>query len=138
MENIKFILICSAIALIFSIQLDAQQSTKKNIHTSYVPADLADTVIKRFSNSETEGITFLVSSNLKENTLFIKTNYTGTYNIRFIDYWGKNHIDFENLSADIAIDLAVFERSIFIVNISDEQDNKLISSQIVNLRKKYY
>jgi DNA-dependent RNA polymerase auxiliary subunit epsilon len=115
----------------------AQKNTRlKDFDTRYVEKSSSDSIIKVFSNSEPEGVTFLVSTNVQVDRLFIKTNYTGQYNVRFIDYWGRNHIDFENVSSDFDVDLKQFDRSIFVMNISDEKDNKLISSQIINLKRR--
>jgi hypothetical protein len=124
------------LVLFISIASFAQNTKVKDFQTQYIAKSSSDSTIKVFSNTEPEGITFLVSTNVQVDRLFIKTNYTGQYNVRFIDYWGRNHIDFENVSSDFDIDLKQFDRSIFVMNISDEKDNKLISSQIINLKRR--
>ncbi|MBN2486686.1 MAG: hypothetical protein JXB34_12000 [Bacteroidales bacterium] len=125
-------------ALIISIASSAQNQGALAMNTHYVPYTMSDSLVKTFSNSEIPGVTFLVSSDLKENTIYISTNYSGKYNVRFVDYFGRSSVVFKNQSSNIAIDLAHFERSIFVMNISDEKNNKLISSQVLNLKRRIY
>lgn len=128
-----------SLAIVFiCLTSNAQKSGTLAMNTKYVSTGTSDSIVKLFSNSEPKGVTFLVSSDLKENTLFIKTNYTGKYNVRFVDYWGRSSVVFRNVSKDVVIDLAKFERSIFVMNISDEQNKELISSQVINLKRRLY
>jgi hypothetical protein len=134
MKYFKLSLVFAMICMVSS----AQNTEKLPVQTKYVSKGVSDSLVKVFSNSESQGVTFLVSTDLKEEMLFIRTNYPGRYNIRFIDFWGRNSIDFKDVTSDIVISLETFERSIFVMNISDERNKNLISSQIINLKKHLY
>jgi hypothetical protein len=128
----------SLIAIIICLAINAQKREEIALNTKYVSHSSVDSLVKLFSNSEPRGVTFLVSSDLKENSLFIKTNYAGSYNVRLVDYYGRTSIVFKNITSDIVIDLADFKPSIFVMNISDDKNNNLISSQVINLKRRLY
>lgn len=132
--NRKFTIVL--FAWLLCIASYAQKFEPLSIDTKFDPAETSDTLVKLFSNSEPPGVIFLVSSDINKKTLFIKTNYTGNYNVRVIDYWGRNSILFQHVTNDMVIDIADFENNIFIINITKEHDNKLISSQVINLKRR--
>ena len=95
-----------------------------------------DTVKKLFSNSDLPGITFLVSTNIRENQLKINTNFTGTYKVRFVDYYSWTRKVFKNNNSDITLNLSEFEKSIFIMTIMDSE-NRTLTSQVINLKRRH-
>lgn len=132
MKNLFYIL-----TLFFCMQVSAQ--SEDPIYAMNMPAhehESVDTTTKRFSNSESSEYTFIVNPDLNDNSLLIKTDYTREYKVRFIDYWGKSRKVYSNVSSDKKIDIADLERGIFIMNIFDEKNNKLLTSQVLNLRAK--
>ena len=95
-----------------------------------------DTVKKLLNNSDFPGITFLVSTNIRENQLRINTNFTGTYKVRFVDYYSWTRKVFKNNSSDITLNLSEFEKSIFIMTIMDSE-NRTLTSQVINLKRRH-
>jgi hypothetical protein len=92
----------------------------------------------RFTNSESPDISFLVETNLKECQVYINTNYTEDFKIRFIDYWGKTIKVYRNLNASQELDISEFKDQIVILNIHDSKSNRLLTSQVVNLKRRHY
>ena len=97
-----------------------------------------ETLVKRFSNSESPDISFIVNTNLKDCVLDIRTNYPDEFKIRFIDYWGKSVKVYRNLYSGKQIDVSEFRNQIVIMNIQDNKTNRLLSSQVVNLKRRNY
>lgn len=97
---------------------------------------MPDTAIKKFSDSEEAGVAFLVNSNLKENKITIETNFEGFYKVRFIDYYAGSRKVYKAQHSNTTIDVSEFEKSIFILNITD-QCNKVLTSQVVNLKRRH-
>lgn len=91
---------------------------------------------KTFSNSESPDFTFIVRSDIKSNELLVETNYERDYKVRFIDYYARTSKVFKGMHSSKKIDLSEFDRSIFIVKFVDQRNNKVLSSQILNLKKK--
>ncbi|HBH49821.1 MAG TPA: hypothetical protein DDX98_14345 [Bacteroidales bacterium] len=124
--------------LVLSISVSGQISDPiallNTVHET--TGSIPDTAKKLFRNSEPPGISFLVSSNIRENKLHIKTNYGGEYKVRFIDYYARTRKVFKHNYNDIVLDLAEFEKSIFIMNIMDS-DNRTLTSQIINLKRRH-
>ncbi len=94
--------------------------------------------VKRFSNSESPGISFNISTNLKDCKVQITTNYASPYKVRFVDYWGKSVKVYKNLDSDTQLDLSEFKEQIVIMNIQDNRSNKLLTSKVVNLKRRNY
>lgn len=98
---------------------------------------IPDTNIKRFKGSESPDYTFIVNSNVRNDVIVIETNYTSDYKIRFIDYWGRSVKVYRNVSDDKLINVSDLGKGIFIMNITDAQNNKLLTSQVVNLKRRH-
>lgn len=128
--------IVSLLVLILTLTAHAQISEPLAMNTNHDDYYSIDTTKKVFSKSELAGVDFIVSSNLRENTLLIKTNFSGNYKVRFIDYYAGSRKVFKNQQSNITIDVSEFEKSIFIMNITDSQ-NRLLTSQVVNLKRKH-
>ncbi len=98
------------------------------------PSNHSDSTRKLFSNSESPDFSFIVNSNIKENTLEIKTNYSCEYKIRFIDYYGRSVKVYKSVLSNKTINIADLKESILIMNIMDERNN-LLTSQVLNLKR---
>lgn len=94
--------------------------------------------IIRFSNSESPDLSFMIITNLKECKVHINTNYPDKFKIRFINYWGKTVKIYRNLESGQQIDVSEFKNQIVIMNIMDNRSNHLLSSQVVNLKRRNY
>jgi len=93
--------------------------------------------VKQFSNSESPHYIFAINTNVKNNEIKIETNYSGTYKVRFLDYYGKSIKVYRDVSADKLIDVAELRKGIYIMNITDARSHKLLTSQVVNLKKRH-
>lgn len=127
------------ISLLFLAYLytNAQISEPLANNVSYTETNKPDTITKSFSNSEPRGITFKVSTDQKKQKLSVRTNYTGKYKVLFIDYYAGSRKVFKNVYNNLEIDMEDLKGEIFIMNISDSE-NKLLTSQILNLRLRNY
>jgi hypothetical protein len=129
--------ILSLIITIFCTITYAQLSEPLAMNVKPDKPDISDTTKKLFSNSVAPGISFLVSSNLRDNKLYITTNFSGRYKIRFIDYYARTKKVYKDAYSDFSIDLDEFDKSIFIMNIVDSRNNKLLTSQVINLKRRH-
>lgn len=121
--------------LIISIEIQAQVTEQLAMNTTPKHAE-TEMPKKVFSNSESADITFIVNSNLKENEISIETNYSGLYKIRIVDYYAGSRKVYKNMISNTKIDVSEFEKSIYIMNITDLR-NKLLTSQVVNLKRRH-
>lgn len=94
--------------------------------------------IKLFSNSESPNLSFMVSTDLKKCRLYVTTNYPKTFKIRFVDYYGRTVKVYRNVGSGDQIDISQFKNKIVILNITENKGNKLLSSQVVNLKRRNY
>lgn len=125
--------------LFFSFALQAQVSDPliaMNSNSSIEKPSVAATAKKQFSGSESSDYSFIVNSNIKENLIRIETNYSGEYRIRFVGYYGRTRKVYNNVYSNKTIDVSDFEKGIFIMNITDEKNNKILSSQVINLKRR--
>ncbi len=138
---IKTISICFFLAiygLLFAQSPDSPStpSTKDTTTAQAFYADIADTTKKLLSESDEPGIAFIVSSNIRDNLLHIETNYKGEYKVRFVDYYARTKIVFKNNYNNISLDLDAFDKSIFIMCITDS-NNRTLTSQVINLKRRH-
>lgn len=131
----RVFIICLFIISFYATSV-AQVSEPMAMHITNQNANPSDSTKKVFRNSEPEGVTFIVNSNLKENKIQINTNYTGIYKVQFIDYYAGSRKVYKNQQSNMTIDVGELERSIFIMNISDSK-NKLLTSQVLNLKRRH-
>jgi len=92
----------------------------------------------RFSNSENPELSFIVNTNIQDCLLHITTNYPEQFTIRFIDYWGKSVRVYRHIDSGMDINVSEFKDKIMILNIMDEKSSRLLSSQVVNLKRRNY
>ncbi len=124
------------LVLFLAVSVQGQISEPLAMNSPPLPYHLPDTAKKTFSNSEPAEILFLVNPNLKENKITIETNFKGYYKVRIIDYYAGSRKVYKNQKANMIIDVAEFEKGIFIMNITDSQNN-LLTSQVVNLKRRH-
>ncbi len=121
-------------SLLSAQDTDTPSTEDSTAHAFYT--DIADTSKKLLSESDRPGVAFIVSSNIRDNLLHIETNYTGEYKVRFVDYYAKTRMEFKNNYNNISLDLNIFDKSIFIMCITDSK-NRTLTSQIVNLKRRH-
>ena len=112
-------------------------ATSKISHTEYShTSDSSGN--KLLSNSEPKGICFIVNSNIKANSLLIETNFKGKYRIQFVDYWGNTIRIIDNAYKNQVVDVTDFKDYILTMNITDALSQKLLTSQVLNLKRRNY
>lgn len=135
---VRHVLFIYSILLLCSI-VNAQDKQVIALNTQIGDKDTESVKqVKRFSNSESPDISFNISTSMKDCKVQVITNYSSAYKIRFIDYWGKSVKVYKNLDSGIQIDVSEFKEQIVILNIHDNKSNKLLSSQVVNLKRRNY
>lgn len=124
--------------LISTLQVIGQVSGPLIAMSNSAPKfSIPDSSIKRMSSSESPKYTFIVNPNVKENRIRIETNYKGEYKIRFVDYYGKSIKVYKDVYSNKLIDITELGKGIFIMNITDAQNHKLLTSQVVNLKRRH-
>lgn len=113
-----------------------EENTTLNKQQAAAESDKWGTV--RFSNSEDPNLSFMVNTNMQQCLLYITTNYTEQFTIRFINYWGKSVRVYRHIQSGTEINVAEFKDKIMIFNIVEEKSNRLLSSQVVNLKRRNY
>ena len=135
----KRILTLNIIFLSLLVQGQINEPLASNTVKVRYDKPISDTTpVKQFSNSEIKGIDFYVNLNLKTNEIEIQTNYTESYKIQLIDYWAHSVTVYKNITSDYKIDVAEFRERIFIMNITNSKNNKLLTSQVINLKRRSY
>jgi hypothetical protein len=127
------------ISLNLAAQIDEPLAMLSNSGTDKGP-QIADTAKKKlFSNSDAPGVSFIVSSDVAGNELYIETNYAKKYKVRFIQHseYGYFRKVFKEVYSDATIDISDFEKSIFIMNIHDSESHKLLTTQVINLKRRH-
>ncbi len=94
--------------------------------------------VVQFTNSESPDLSFIVHTDMKTCSLQVTTNYPETFKIRFIDYWGNSVKVYRNLQSGSPVDISEFRNQVVVLNIVDSKTGKLLSSQVVNLKRRNY
>lgn len=109
----------------------AYHSKKSNVHS-------ADTVKKLFSNSESPLLYFDIKTNMTDKSVKVQTNFTCEFKVRLIDYFGKSVKVFKNINSNKEIDISEYVGGIYVMNILDSRSNKLLTSQVVNFKRRKF
>jgi len=133
---LKHLIIVPLTLLCFS--LNAQLNETLAINDPHGETTIGgEAAVTRFSNSESPRLSFMVITNTKDYKLHITTNYPDPFRIRFVDYYGRSIKVYRDISSNEPIDIYEFKDQIVILNITDDK-NKLLSSQVVNLKHRKY
>ena len=125
--------------VLICFKLSAQVAEKTGVNADTAEEhSIAAPVIVLFSNSESPDLSFMVHTDLKACKLNIVTNYPDPFRIRFVDYWGRTVRVYRNVRSGDLIDVTEFKNQIVILNITDSRGKRLLSSQVVNLKRRNY
>ncbi|MBN1953400.1 MAG: hypothetical protein JW801_19500 [Bacteroidales bacterium] len=113
--------------------LYGQHGSKEN-----EPVRDAEKPTVRLTNSESPDISFLVETNLKDCSIYLQTNYPESFKLRIFDYWGETIKVYRNLNSGQLLDISEFKGQIVILNIYDSKSNRLLTSQVMNLKRRNY
>lgn len=121
-----------------SVLVNAQESSGlMAMNTSREISEPRDTAVIRFSNSESPDYTFIINPNIGEDAIQIETTYTKQYKVRFVDYWGHSVKVYRDVYANKLINVEDLKKGIYIMNITDARSHKLLTSQVVNLKRRH-
>ena len=135
--NMKSLIYLPILFLCFAVKAQVSEPLLALNNGNSVEKPNISATKKQFSGSESSNYSFVVNSNVKENTIHISTNYLGKYKIRFLGYYGGSRKVYKDVFSNKLIDISEFEKEIFIMNITDARNNKLLSSQVINLKRRH-
>ncbi|MBN1119364.1 MAG: hypothetical protein JXA77_19290 [Bacteroidales bacterium] len=133
-----FCIVLTILSFTLKAQSDEVFAANSKINHSEYSYTSDSSKIRLFSNSEPQGISFIVNSNIKAHSLLIETNFKGKYRIQFVDYWGNTIRIIDNAYKNQEIDVTDFKDYILTMNITDALSQKLLTSQVLNLKRRNY